>query len=263
MLTAEGLSVRLGGVSVIEGITLSMTGGEMIGVLGPNGAGKSTFARSLVGLVPRAAGRVTLDAQDIEGIPAAALARRIAYVPQAYAVHWPITVARLVGLGRLPHLGPFSRITAIDRAAIEQAMRDTGTTHLANRTATELSGGELARVMLARALSTEAKALIADEPLTSLDPSHQLEIMALLRAHAESGALVIVVLHDLSVAARFCDRLLMIDHGRLIGDGRPADVLTDAMLAKVYGITAWRGTAGGKPLLVPLDQVKDAPADPA
>lgn len=260
-IAAEGLSVALGGRRVLHDVTVTLAGGALIGVIGPNGAGKSTLARALLGLVAPAGGRVTIDGDDVSRLASDILARRVAYLPQAHAVHWPLAVERLIGLGRLPHLGPFSRISAVDGAAIAAAMRDTGTTHLADRIATELSGGERARVMVARALATGAPALIADEPLTSLDPGHQLEVMALLRSQARAGAAVIVVLHDLSIAARFCDRLLLIEQGRLVADGAPPAVLTDAALARTYGITAWRGEMHGQPMIVPFDRVIDeAPA---
>lgn len=254
-ITADGLSVSLGGTRVIDDLSVSLEGGTLIGIVGPNGAGKSTLARALIGLLVPDAGRVTIDGDDVAALAGAAIARRVAYLPQSSAVHWPLSVERLVGLGRLPHLGPFSRIAQTDQAAIDAAMRDTGTTHLASRTATDLSGGERARVMLARALATGAPALIADEPLTSLDPGHRLEIMALLQARARAGALVVVVLHDLGMAARFCDRLLLIDRGRLKANGPPAAVLTDAALAETYAITAWRGEVHGQPLLVPFDRI--------
>lgn len=261
-IATQALSVDLGGRRVLDAIDVTLEQGALIGVIGPNGAGKSTLARALLGLLPAAAGSVTVEGADVASLGNAAIARRIAYLPQAYALHWPLSVARLVGLGRLPHLGPFSRIGAEDQAAIDAALRDTGTAHLADRTATELSGGERARVMLARTLATRAPALIADEPLTALDPGHQLEVMELLRDSARSGALILVILHDLSIAARFCDRLLLLDRGRLVADGPPAAVLTDAALASVYGITAWRGVAGEQPLLLPLDRVP-APPRPA
>jgi iron complex transport system ATP-binding protein len=258
-IATHALSVSLGDKRVIDNVSVSLEPGALIGVIGPNGAGKSTFARTLLGLLTADTGRVTVDGEDVVTVPGAALARRIAYLPQTYAVHWPLSVERLVGLGRLPHLGPFSRITATDQAAIDAAMHDTGTAHLATRTTTELSGGERARVMLARALATAAPALIADEPLTSLDPGHQIEIMGLLSAHAQAGALVAVVLHDLGMAARFCDRLLLIDRGRLTADGAPQAVLTDEALAQTYGITAWRGELNGRPLLVPFERARPNP----
>jgi iron complex transport system ATP-binding protein len=257
-LAAEALSVSLGGTRVLDDVSVSLEAGALVGIVGPNGAGKSTLARTLLGLIVPESGRVTVDGAPIATLPRAVLAQRIAYLPQTYAVHWPLSVERLVGLGRLPHLGPFSRITAADQAAIAAAMDETGTTHLAGRTATELSGGERARVMLARALATGAPALVADEPLTSLDPGHQLEVMALLQARARAGALVVAVLHDLGMAARFCDRLLLLDRGRLRADGRPPAVLTDRALAETYAITAWRGEMAGQPLLVPFDRVRPA-----
>ena len=251
-IATRGLSVALGGRRVLDGVDLTLAPGELIGVIGPNGAGKSTLARALLGLVAPSAGTVEIDGEDVANLAPAAIARQVAYLPQGSSLHWPLCVERLVGLGRLPHLGPFSRIGALDREAISQAMRETDTLNLADRVATELSGGERARVMLARALATGAPALIADEPLASLDPRHQLDIMALLAARARAGALVMVVLHDLSIAARFCQRLVLVDHGRITADGPPSAVLTDELLASVYGIAAWRGEAHGAPLLVPI-----------
>ncbi|MEG3177127.1 ABC transporter ATP-binding protein [Sphingomonas sp. RB3P16] len=257
-LATEALSVRLGGVRVVTDVSVTLGGGALIGVIGPNGAGKSTLARALLGLVAHE-GRVTIDGADRATLSRATVARTIAYLPQSDTVHWPLSVARLVGLGRLPHLAPFSRIGAADQAAIDAALLATDTTHLAQRIVTELSGGERARVMLARALATGAPALIADEPLTALDPGHQLEIMALLQAQARAGALIVAVLHDLSLAARFCHRLLLLDGGRLVADGPPDAVLSDARLATVYGIRAWRGAVDGAALLVPLDRLAGPP----
>lgn len=262
-IATQGLGVDLGGRAVLDEVGVTLTPGTLIGVIGPNGAGKSTFARALTGLVPAARGRVTIDGADVAGLSAAEIARRVAYLPQGTSLHWPLSVERLVGLGRLPHLGPFSRIGAADAAAIRAAMRDTDTLALAERVATELSGGERARVMLARALASGTGALVVDEPLASLDPGHQLEIMALLSARAAAGALVVLLLHDLSMAARFCGRLLLIDRGRLVADGPPDAVLTDARLRAVYGIAAWRGEADGAALLVPLSRTIDAAPAPA
>jgi iron complex transport system ATP-binding protein len=248
----EALDVALGDRRVLAGIDTEMTGGGLIGVIGPNGAGKSTLARAMLGLLKPLAGRVLLDGAEVGTLRPADRARTIAYLPQGQTLHWPLSVERLVALGRMPHLAPFSRLSTADTAAIEAAMAATGTLDLRTRDATELSGGERARVMLARALAVEAQALIADEPLASLDPSHQMEMMELLAERARAGTLVVVVLHDLTMAARFCDRLLLLSQGRLMADGSPDTVLTDAALAEVYGITAWRGAAGGTPLLVPL-----------
>ncbi|WP_419827778.1 ABC transporter ATP-binding protein [Sphingomonas sp.] len=251
----DGLSVALGGRTVLDAIDAEITPGALIGVIGPNGAGKSTLARAMLALVPARAGRVAIDGEDAASLSRASLARCVAYLPQGQLLHWPLTVARLVGLGRLPHLGPLSRIGAADAAAIERAMARTDVAHLRDRLATELSGGERARALLARALAVEAPALIADEPLASLDPGHRIEVMELLAAEARGGALVIVVLHDLTMAARYCDRLLLLDGGRLVADGAPADVLDAERLANVYGIRAAIDLSGGRPLVVPLSRV--------
>ena len=253
-IAARGVQVALGGRTVVRGIDATVEGGRLVGILGPNGAGKSTLVRALLGLVP-STGTIALDGMPLETLPRGEIARRIAYLPQGQAVHWPLSVERLVALGRLPHLAPFSRLAAADRAAIARAMARADVMHLATRTATELSGGERARVLLARALAVEAPALIADEPLASLDPAHQIEGMELLRAEADAGRLVIAVLHDLTLAARFCDRVLVLHDGLLAADGPPRAVLTPALLARVYGITAFFGGAD-EPALVPLDRLR-------
>ncbi len=243
MLALEQVGVTLGRRAVVANVSAAFAPGTLTGIVGPNGAGKSTLARAMLALVP-ATGRVTLDGNDVATMPRAALARRIAYLPQGQTLHWPLTVERLVGLGRLPHLAPMSKIGAADADAIARAMVRADVAGLRNRIATELSGGERARVLFARALAVEAPALIADEPLASLDPGHQIDVMELMRAEADAGALVIAVLHDLTMAARYCDRLLLIDEGAIVADGAPADVLTPDLLRRVYGIDA-RVESGG------------------
>jgi len=247
-LEARGLTVALGGREVVRGVSARLEGGTLVGVLGPNGAGKSTLVRSLVGLIPPAAGRVLLDGADMGTMGRAAAARAIAYLPQGQVLHWPVSVERLVALGRLPHLAPLSRAGAADRAAVGRAMERAEVAHLGHRVATELSGGERARVLLARALAVEAPVLIADEPLASLDPEHQLHGMELMREEADAGRLVLAVLHDLGLAARFCDRVLVLDGGLLVADGAPADVLTPELMARVYRVR----TEGG----VPVERVR-------
>jgi iron complex transport system ATP-binding protein len=170
-------------------------------------------------------------------------------------LHWPLSVERLVALGRLPHLGPLSRLSEADEAAIADAMVRADVTELAGRVATELSGGERARVMLARALAAGAAGLIVDEPLASLDPGHQIDVMDLLAREAATGTLVVAVLHDLTMAARYCHRLLLISDGALIADGPPADVLTTQRLRAIYGITARIEEQAGVPFVVPLDRI--------
>ena len=246
VLTSVG--VTLGRREVLHDISADFAPGTLTGIVGPNGAGKSTLARAILALVP-VSGHVRIDGVDAAAMPRADLARRIAYVPQGQILHWPLTVERLVGLGRLPHLAPMSRIADADTAAIERAMARADVLTLRDRIATELSGGERARVLFARALAVEAPALIADEPLASLDPGHQIDVMDMLRSEAAGGALVIAVLHDLTLAARYCDRLLLIDEGRTVADGTPADVLTAERLRAIYGIDARVETGGEWPTI--------------
>jgi iron complex transport system ATP-binding protein len=250
-IVLDHVGVTLGRRAVVRDVCAALEPGSLTAIVGPNGAGKSTLARAMLALVP-ATGRILVDGADAAAMPRADLARRIAYLPQGQLLHWPLTVERLVGLGRLPHLAPMSRISAADTAAIERAMIRADVFDLRDRIATELSGGERARVLFARALAVEAPALIADEPLASLDPGHQIDVMELLRAEAASGALVVAVLHDLTLAARYCDRLLLIDEGQIVADGAPAAVLTPARLRRVYGIDARVETGGAWPTITTL-----------
>jgi iron complex transport system ATP-binding protein len=255
-IAVDALDVQLGGRLVLREISTRLDAGMLIGVIGPNGAGKSTLARAMIGLVAPAGGRVMIDGAPLVSLGRAELARRIAYLPQGQQLGWPLSVARLVALGRLPHLAPFSRLSGEDRAAIDRAMARADVATLAGRTATELSGGERARALLARALAVEAPALIADEPLAALDPAHQLDVMALLAEESRQGRLVVAVLHDLTMAARFCQRLLLLSQGHLVADGTPAAVLTSALLAEAYGVRAWMGEAEGHRLVVPLERTR-------
>lgn len=253
-LVVEGLSVDLGGRRVLDGIDARFGGGEVVGIIGPNGAGKSTLVRGILRLVRARAGTVTFDGRPASLLSPRDMARTLAYLPQGQTLHWPLAVERLVALGRLPHLGPLSRIGSEDRAVIAAAMARADVGHLAGRVATELSGGERARVMLARALAVGAAGLIADEPLAALDPGHQIDVMNLLTREARAGALVIAVLHDLTMAARHCDRLLLLDRGKLAAEGPPATVLTQERLRAVYGIRALVDWSSQAPLVVPLER---------
>ncbi|MDR7155974.1 iron complex transport system ATP-binding protein [Sphingobium xenophagum] len=253
-IRVEGLCARLGRRAVLHDIDATLAPGALIGIIGPNGAGKSTLVRAMLGLINTTRGRVTIDGRAIATLPPRERARAIAYLPQGQTLHWPLSVERLVALGRLPHLGPMSRIGAADHDAIGAAMARTDVAHLAGRIATELSGGERARVMLARALAVGAPGLAVDEPLAALDPGHQIDVMQMLAREAQVGGLVIAVLHDLSMAARYCDRLLLLDRGTLVADGAPDAVLTQDRLRAVYGITSRIDLTATPPLVAPLDR---------
>jgi len=251
----EEATVPIGRRTVLQDVNATFEGGSLIGIIGPNGAGKSTLALAILGLLPLASGYILVDDQDIAAMDRPALARTIAYLSQGQTLHWPLSVERLVALGRLPYLAPLSRLLPGDAAAIDRAMALADVGDLRERIATELSGGERARALLARALAVEAPALVVDEPLASLDPGHQLEVMELLVRQARSDTLVIAILHDLTLAARYCDRLLLLDQGRLIADGTPADVLTEDRLASVYGIAASIDRSGRAPIILPLSRI--------
>jgi iron complex transport system ATP-binding protein len=250
-LAAHNLSVTLQDTQIVREVSCAVQAGEIVGVVGPNGAGKSTLLKAMCGLIPAASGSVVLDGQKIADMTAAARARTIAYLPQRHVLHWDLSLSQTVSLGRLPHVAGMDRLTQADRDAIRQAMETAEITGFAERQVGTLSGGELARGMLARALAVEAPFLFADEPIAALDPYHALHIMQLLRELAQSGRSVLVVLHDLTLALRFCDRLLLMQGGRLVAEGSPQDVLAPAQLQAAYHVEAEYGVRDGERYIVP------------
>jgi len=236
-MSAAGLTIRLARTVVVENASLELRTGELTVLLGPNGAGKTTLIRALAGVVP-AGGRIEIGGRPLQAFSLRERARRIAYLPQGHIAHWPMDVASVVALGRHPHADAFAPATEDDRAAVRAALAATGIEPLAARSVTSLSGGERARVALARALATQASILLADEPTMSLDPRHQLVVMELLAQVAHGGRAVLAILHDLTLAARFADRVLMMDRGRLVADGPARDVLTPDTIAMVFGVEA-------------------------
>ncbi|MDX1483213.1 MAG: ABC transporter ATP-binding protein [Alphaproteobacteria bacterium] len=255
-LEAEGLAVALEGVPILDALSLGIDGGETVGVIGPNGAGKTTLLRALAGIIPHQAGTIDLDGRDIEAFSPFERARRIAYLGQGGTAGWAVAVETLVGLGRLPHLGPWRGPAVTDREAVDRALAACDVTHLRDRPIDRLSGGERARVLLARALAGEPDILLADEPVAGLDPAHALQVMETFARLAADGMGIVVVLHDLTIAARDCSRLVLIDQGRIAAVGPPDGVLTAENLRAHYGIHAHAGTAGGKPFIVPLSRAE-------
>jgi iron complex transport system ATP-binding protein len=235
-LHGEGLEVRLNGHFLLQGVEFHLRPGEMLGLIGPNGAGKSTLLRLLAGLLPCATGRLRLDGEALDALAPENRARRVAYLAQNGPVHWPLPVERLVALGRLPHLPPWGRAAPRDREVIERVLADTDLLPLRRRPFDTLSGGERARALLARALAVEPEVLLADEPVAALDPAHQLEVMELLRRHCQGGGAVVVVLHDLPLAAHYCDRLQLLHRGAAVACDRPGAVLQADNLRRVYGL---------------------------
>ena len=236
-LETHDVSVRLSGRDTVRGASLLVGAGEVVGLLGPNGAGKSTLMRALAGQLA-ASGSIRLGEHDIRTLSHAARARLIAYLPQNRVIGWPLSVRDVVGLGRLPWRAFASVESDEDRAICHEAMEVTDIVHLAGRPVTELSGGEQARVLAARAIAQTTPVLLADEPVAGLDPAHQMMMMMALRRIAAKDRAVLVSLHDLSLAARWCDRLIVLKQGAIVAEGKPADVMDEATLRDVFGITA-------------------------
>jgi iron complex transport system ATP-binding protein len=250
-IAANDIAVRYGDTPVLEGVSLAVRSGEMVGLIGPNGSGKTSLLRVLANLRAPEAGAIRYGDKTAAEIGARELARRIAYLAQGGDVHWSMRAESVVALGRLPHRRPFQGLDATDRAAIEAALAAADVAALRDRVMTEVSGGERMRILLARALAVGADVLLADEPIAALDPLHQLQVMELLRATTAQGRGVIVVLHDLSLASRFCDRLVLLAEGRVLAQGGPAEVLTDVNIATAYGVEVVRGMRDGVPYLLP------------
>ena len=250
-LELEGVFVALSGRTVVADVTTRLEARSLVALVGPNGAGKTSLMRAIVGLVPHR-GAIRLDAAPIGTLSHAERARRIGYLPQGHAAHWPLPARDIVALGRFPHgARDPSRLEPEDVAAVERAMAATDAAEFADRPITELSGGERARIALARVLALEAPIILADEPTASLDPRHQIEVMATLRDAARGGALVIAVTHDMTLAARFADRVLVLQGGRLAADGAPDAALAPEILADVFAIEAFRAERDGSAILVP------------
>ena len=261
-LNAQDISVQRGGNAVVNAASVQLFAGELVGLIGPNGAGKSSLLRVLAGLQAPDAGqvRLTLSAnaqpQLLQHIPARERAQTLAYLPQQEVPAWPLQVEHLVGLGRAPWHKPLGGKSARDQQAIEQALLMTELSDLRERIVTTLSGGELQRTLLARVFAGEPSIILADEPIAALDPYHQLQVMELLAQHSQQGGVVLAALHDLSLAARFCSRLILLQQGRVVADGEPIKVLTSENLERVYGIRAYVDCREEGVVIIPRERVR-------
>ena len=251
LVTAQDVNVTLAGRLVLRDVSLALSSGHLVALVGPNGAGKTTLLRALAGLVP-SDGIIRVHGDELSSLSLRERARRFAYLPQGHLAHWPLPARDIVALGRYPHgaTDP-ARLTAKDAEAVLRAMQAADVLEFSDRRVTELSGGERSRVALARALAVEAPVILADEPTSSLDPRHQIDVMKTLHAAVDKGALVIVVTHDLGLAARFADTVLVMSEGRLVSQGAPAEALSEQVMADVFRIDAYRAEYQGEAVIVP------------
>lgn len=254
-LAAQQLSAGYGDSLVLEGLDLAVPPGRITAIVGANACGKSTLLRTLSRLIVPRAGQVLLDGKSIHHLPTRALARRLGLLPQSPIAPEGITVADLVGRGRHPHQGLFGRWTRRDDEAVAAALDATRTADLAERPVDELSGGQRQRVWIAMALAQETDILLLDEPTTFLDIAHQVEVLDLLTdLNRTRGTTIVMVLHDLNLAARYADHLVAMANGRLHAVGRPAEVLTEQNVHQVFGLQSRviADPISGKPIMLPI-----------
>ena len=251
MLTARQTEVTLSGRTVLHDVSLSLPSAQLVALVGPNGAGKTTLLRALAGLVP-STGTIEVDGDPLSSLSLPERAKRFGYLPQGHLVHWPLPASDVVALGRYPHgAADPARLSPRDEQAVLRAMQATNVVEFAERPVTELSGGERSRVALARVLAVEAPVLLADEPTASLDPRYQIDVMINLRSAADRGVLVVVVTHDLGLAARFADTVLVLSNGRLVAQGKPVDALSEQIMADVFRISAYRADYRNEAVILP------------
>ena len=237
-LVVQDIAVKLGRHEVLRGASVRVRPGELIALLGPNGAGKTMLLRAVLGLVKRSRGSVRTGGEDPARLAAAERARRIAYLPQSRPLAWPVRVRDVVALGRFAHGALPGRLRGEDADSVERALAACDLHALADRPCDTLSGGELSRTHIARAMAAEAPILLADEPTEAQDPLHQYRVMSLIRAYVDAGNGALVVLHEAALAARFADRLAWIREGRIVADGPAETTLTRERMAEVYGVRA-------------------------
>ncbi len=234
----NNVCLEAGGVRLLYDASASFRSGEFIALIGPNGAGKTTMLKCALALMAPSTGTVMLDGRTIADITPLQRARLVSYLPQSRPLAWPVRVRDVVALGRYAYGASITKLKGEDDAAVAEAMHDCDLDHLADRRTDTLSGGELARVHCARAFAAKAPLLIADEPVASLDPSHQFQIMALIRAYVDNGGGAVVVLHDIALAARFADRLIWMKDGEIHANGNPDETLTAARMKQIFAVNA-------------------------
>jgi len=237
-IEVDGVSVTLGGAAVLDSVSTSVDEGRLVGLVGPNGAGKTTLLRTINGVLDPDRGSVRVDGRDVATLDSRATSRLVATVPQSTASTFDFPVRRIVEMGRTPHIGRFGTRTAADRDAVDEAMDRAAVSHLADRPVTAVSGGERQRVFLARALAQDTPVLLLDEPTSDLDVNHQVRTLDLVADLVDEGRTVVAAIHDLDLAARYCDELRLLHDGRIRAAGPPESVLTDDTVEAAFGARA-------------------------
>jgi iron complex transport system ATP-binding protein len=257
-IIVDGLNHSYGRRKVLHDISFEVGPGEFIGVIGPNGSGKSTLLGCITGVLDFRKGRVSIGGMDVRRTSSLEIARMVGVVPQETSVGFEFTVQEVVLMGRYPHIDRFALEAPEDLDIADEAMRSTNTHHLSERLVTNLSGGEKQRVIIARALAQEPKVLLLDEPTSHLDIRHQLEVLNLIKdLNTERGLTVMAVFHDLNLASRYCDRLLLMHDGRIMADGPPKEVLTRGNIAKGFEVTVSIGSSSKGDVLLELGDLTD------
>ncbi|MEM9330600.1 MAG: ABC transporter ATP-binding protein [Pseudomonadota bacterium] len=255
LLSVKRLCVSRGQKEILRDVSMDVSKGEFVGLLGPNGAGKSTLLKSVLGLIP-STGAIQLEDLDSRKMREIERARYASYLPQEREVNWPLSVKNTVSLGRTyaPTSKRFGQINADE--IVTKAMRRMDILHLQDHRVTELSGGEQARVLIARALAQDTPLLLADEPASGLDPAHQISLMEILHQLAFEGRSIVACLHEIPLAARWCNRIVVLDKGKIVADGPPGEVLNETLIGQVYGVETYRTETADGLLIVPTQRVE-------
>jgi len=244
-IAIEGVHVSRDGRAVLQDVTLTLRGGELVCLIGANGAGKTTLLRAALGLQKIDRGSVRLDGAPIATFAPDQRARRVAYLPQARTMAWPLIVRDTVALGRFAYGARLGRLSDIDAAAVDEALAACSLSALATRAPSALSGGEAALVHVARALASKTQLVLADEPIAALDPRHAWNVMGVLRTFVEAGGGALVTIHGPNLAAEFATRLIVMDIGRVIADGAARQTLTADIMRRAFGVSAVGLVGGG------------------
>ncbi len=256
MLEAVSIAINRGKRRVLSEVNFSVSDGELVGVVGPNGVGKSSLLRALVNLDQAEQGSIHWRGEPLGDMNSQLRARQIGFLPQQEVPAWSLQVEHVVGLGRAPWRRPMERPSEQDHQAIARAIEQTQLEKLCGRTVDQLSGGELRRVLIARVLASEPQCFVADEPIAALDPYHQLQVMEIFREHCNRGGSAVMAIHDLTLAARYCDKILLLNDGQLVAQGSPESVMTQSQLEAVYGVSIYRDNTPNGLLLVPEGRIE-------